>query len=117
MSYDAEAIQATMKLRAGFHLEELTEAALRQAGCLPTVAVLPEPFNERVRYLGDLLVQMVVKSKCGDDRLRHTVGTLAQSFSYLLNSSSWADGTLHEFDKDELSRKLRHIARAASNAN
>jgi len=44
-----------------------------------------------------------------DDRLRSTVGQLAQALSYMLNSTSWQDGELHEFDLGEIKRKLRRF--------
>lgn len=108
---NSDEIKGRMKQRASFALEELTEADLRQSGCQVRVFVVPEQFNERVRYLGDLLVQMLTRENAGDEKLRPVVGQIAQTLSYLLNSSSWADGTLHEFDRDEVRRKLQRISR------
>ena len=105
----AEQIKSRMDSHASFALDELTEAALREAGCLERVAVLPEQFNERVRCLGNLLVQMLTKTP-EDGQLRGMVGTLAQSLSYMLNSASWRDGVLHDFDAHELKRKLQRFA-------
>jgi hypothetical protein len=78
---------------------------LREAGCLDRVCVLPKDFNDRVQYLGNMLVQMLTKTP-KEDELRATTGSIAQTLSYLLNSSSWQDGTLHWFDRDEVCRKL-----------
>ena len=103
-----EELKSLMEERVGIPIESLTPALLREAGCMERVAVLPENYNDRIRYLGNLLVQMITSAKC-DDRLKSRVGHLSQSMSYLLNSQSWSDGKLYDFDSDELKRKLRHF--------
>lgn len=71
------------------------------------VCVLPKDFMERVSYIGNLLSQMTMDSKgIKDDQLRLVAGKLCQAVSYMLNSCSWRDGELHDFDYEELRRKL-----------
>ena len=111
MTQDTDYIKFALKERASIEPAVLTVDALRAAGCLDRVAVLPKGTNDRFRYLGDLLVQMVRSAKT-DDQLRATVGTLTQSLSYLLNSKSWSDGKLHDFDDQELRRKLQRFTMA-----
>lgn len=100
-----EEIKLAMKNRVSIPPDKVSEASLRDAGCLDRVCVLPEQFNERVSYLGDLLVQMLTRVKC-DDELRIMVGKLCCALSYALNSSSWRDWELHAFDLDEIRRKI-----------
>ena len=107
----ADQIKWSMEQRCTLSLADLTEDALRMAGCSERVAVLPKGINDRYRYLGDMLVQMVRNAKT-DDQLRFAVGALAQSLSYLLNSRSWTDGKLHDFDDQELRRKLQRFTMA-----
>ena len=107
-------IVSAMKRRVSIAPEELTSAALREAGCLEKVCVLPEKFNERMSYLADVLVQSVCNSSVEDDQLRSTIGQLAQAMSYMMNSASWRDGKLHDFDRDELQRKLSRFAQERS---
>ncbi len=104
--YRADEIQSAMKRRATIAPEELSGSVLREAGCIDRVCVLPEQFNERMSYLADVLVQSVTSSSVKDDRLRFTIGKLAQAMSYMMNSASWRDGELHEFDERELQLKL-----------
>ena len=106
--YTPEEIKSCMERRVGLYPSELTQDALREAECLEQVMALPKGFDDRVRYFANLVVQMVGSSKC-DDRLRSRISALAQSMSYLANSSSWTDGKLHDFDERELKRKLQHF--------
>jgi hypothetical protein len=99
-----------MNARRGLYPDQLTREGLREANCSELVCVLPKDFDERVRYLGNTLVQMMTRMQV-DDQLRMTVGQLCQALSYMLNSSSWRDGKLHDFDRDELKRKLGRFAR------
>lgn len=109
MTLSADDIKSRMERHSGIYPEELTVAALREAGCMSTVMMLPEGFNDRVRYLGNLLVQMTRDVKC-DESLKYRFGALSQAMSYLLNSTSWSDGELHDFDAKELKRKLQHFS-------
>lgn len=106
----ADEIRAAMENRRGLYPEQVTRDGLREAECWELVCVLPKDFDERIRYLGNTLVQMMTRTQV-DDQLRATVGELCRALSYMLNSSSWRDGTLHEFDRDELKRKLGRFAR------
>ena len=72
------------------------------------VCVLPENINERLSYLADVLVQAVTRQP-KDDQLRFVVGRLCQSLSYVMNSASWRDGVLHDFDRAEVERKLGRL--------
>ena len=108
MTKDTDYIKWALKERASVEVAVVTGDALRAAGCWDRVAVLPKGTNDRFRYLGDLLVQMVRSAKT-DAPLRSAVGTLTQSLSYLLNSQSWTDGKLHDFDEQELRRKLKRF--------
>lgn len=76
------------------------------------VCVLPEQFNERMSYLADVLVQSIRSTSVKDDRLRSTIGQLSQALSYMMNSASWRDGELHEFDEIELQSKLGRFVRS-----
>lgn len=105
----SEELKHSIENRLSVEPHELTEAVLREAGCFDRVCVLPAEFNERVSYLGDALVQMLCKAP-KDDNLRATVGKLTMALSYLLNSCSWREGVLHDFDLDELKRKLGRLA-------
>jgi len=105
----AEHIKLIMERRTSCLPSELSESALREAGCWERVAVLPESFSERASYLGDMLVQML---KPKNSELRAVVGPITQALSYLLNSASWREGELHDFDLDEIKRKLSRLANA-----
>lgn len=107
---NAEDIKRSMKERASICPSELDSETLREAGCLERVFVLPNDFNERVSYLGDMLVQICCRYP-KDDRLRFTTGRICQTLSYLLNSSSWKDGTLYEFDLAEIRRKINPLTK------
>ncbi len=102
---DANDIRSRMERHAGFYPQTLTDKALREAGCMSTVCALPEDINERARFLANVLVQMMGMPKT-DDTLKPIVGQLCQALSYMVNSASWRDGELHEFDRLELKRKL-----------
>jgi hypothetical protein len=103
----ANKIKYSLDRRRGLHPEDITEEALKQAGCMEVVCAMPKDFMERVSYLGDLLSQMTMDSNgIKDDRLRLVAGKLCQAVSYMLNSCSWRDGELHDFDYEELRRKL-----------
>ena len=103
-------IRTAMDEKRGLHPDRLTREGLRTAGCWELVCVLPKDFDERVRYLANTLVQMMTRTQV-DDQLRAAVGELCRAMSYMLNSSSWKDGKLHDFDRDELKRKLGRFAR------
>ena len=103
---------SAMKRRVSIAPEELTSAALREAGCMDRVCVLPEQFNERMSYLADVLVQSIRSASVKDDQLRSTIGQLAQAVSYMMNSASWRDGELHDFDTLELQLKLGRFVKS-----
>ena len=110
---DAEEIKQAMQNRRGLHLEELTIEALREAGCMDVVMAIPKDFMERTSYIGNLLAQMTMDSKgVKDDRLRLVVGQLCQALSYMMNSCSWREGELHDFDYQELQSKLGRFVKS-----
>lgn len=103
-------IREGLKVFRGFYLDELTQGALTAAGCSPYVAALPADFDARVRYLGNMLAQMCMAVPRKNERLKLELRTIACALSYLLNSTSFQTGEYHDFDKTEISRKLRRRA-------
>ena len=106
--HSAKDIKSLCERRIGIPPEELSTAALREAGMMDHVCVLPEAHNERERYLADVLVQMFCRAP-KDDRLRAVVGNLCQALSYMMNSASWREVELHDFDLQEVKAKLRRV--------
>ena len=106
--FTAEEIKLLMQEHSAMWLHELSTEALREAGCMDQVAVLPKDFNERARYLANVLVQMLSR-KPEDERLRATVSMLTQALSYLMNSTSWQDQVLYDFDSANLKRKVQYL--------
>ena len=101
-------IEYALEKHASVNPEDLTQSDLREAGCLERVCVLPAELNERLSYLANVLVQATTRHP-NDDKLRMTVGTLCQAMTYLFNSASWREGELHDFDAEEIRRKLQRI--------
>ena len=104
-----EELKARINNRTTFNLSELSRELLRDADCWENVFVLPKSINERTSYLADGLVQMVVRQPKNDD-LRYVAGKLTQALSYLMNSASWREDEMHDFDLNEIRCKLRRIA-------
>ena len=104
--YKVYLIKRALSERIMIGPHEIDESSLVEAGCLNGVCVLSANYNERVSYLGDLLVQMVNRNP-KDDVLRRTVGQLCRALSYTLNSTSWREDRMYDFDLDEIKRKLR----------
>jgi hypothetical protein len=102
---NSQEIKYSLERRVSVPPDQLTSESLRNAGCLDRVCLLPENFNERASYLGDVLVQMLTRAP-KDDNLRAFVGKLTLSLSYMLNSTSWQEGELFDFDVAEIKRKL-----------
>jgi len=109
---DAEQIKYAMDNRSSLPPEELTATMLREAGCLERVCVLPSDFKERMSYLANVLVQSISTQNVNDDRLRSTVGELSQALCYMMNSASWREGELHDFDSLELQEKLGRFVKS-----
>jgi len=110
MQFDGLDVKQAMQERRGLRLEELTREALQAAGCMDVVMAIPQDFMERVSYVGNLLAQMTMDSKgIKDDRLRLVVGRLCQALSYMMNSCSWREGQLHDFDYQEVTSKLGRL--------
>ena len=107
---DPEEIASKIENRLGVYPDQITREDLRAAGCSELVCLLPNDFNERVRHLGNVLVQMLTRHQV-DDGLRSTVGTISQALSYILNSTSWDRGELKDFDYDEVCRKLNRFTK------
>ena len=110
---NADEIKQAMEDRRGVYPDQLTRKELHEAGCSELVCILPSDFNERISYLGNTLTQMLTRSP-KDDRLRATVGQLCQALSYMLNSCSWQEGELHDFDYQELQAKLGRFIKSRS---
>lgn len=99
-------IKHAMENRHSVHPDQVDAASLRAAGCKDRVFLLPEGFNERASYMADVLVQMLGIGSPITGDLRFASGVICQSLSYLVNSASWRDGELHDFDRNNISRKL-----------
>jgi len=106
---DVEEIKDAVKNRTSLPPDQVDEASLRAAGCQARVFLLPEGFNERASYMADVLVQMLGIGSPVKGNLRFTSGVICQALSYLVNSKSWRDGELHEFDIDEIRRKVGRL--------
>ena len=110
MELDSEDVQHLWQDHRPLSLREFAEStsAIEAAGFNPDVFFLvAKDFKQRVRYFGNVLVQMALREPFQkDDRLMVEIRVLTQALSYLLNSSSFEDGKLHDFDKKEIDRKL-----------
>ena len=111
MTLDVEELRRAVEERIGVPPDEVTEALLREAKLQPRVFLLPENFNERASYIADVLVQMLGVGSPVKGDLRFLSGHLVQALSYLVNSQSWRDGKLHDFDAREIQRKLAVVVR------
>lgn len=109
MAMDAEELKYSVEHRLGVVPDKIDEAMLREAGLDGRVFLLPKKFDERVRYMADMLVQMLGVGSPIKGDMRLTSGILCQALSYLINSSSWRDGELHDFDLDEIRRKVARL--------
>ena len=106
---DVEELKRRVDGRTTFELSELSEDLLREADCWDRVLVVPNANSERVSYIADALVQMVTNIP-KNDNLRYVVDQLTQSLCYLMNSASWREDELHDFDLAEIRSKLGRIA-------
>ncbi len=95
--------------RVPINPEELTQSMLREADCLDRVMALPKDLRTRLAYLANTLAQVATREQ--DQALKITVGVLAQSLCYIMNSASWSEGELKDFDLLEIQRKLDSILR------
>ena len=113
---DIEEVRRRVESRVPIGLREWVEStqAISEAGFDPDACLLvSQNFKKRAQYLGDVVAQMFMRqeAKSGDEGLAAELGALAQAFSHLLNSASFRDGKLHDFDKLEIARKLRRIVK------
>ncbi len=92
----------------GVYLRELTPEILAAAKCHPYVLPVVRDFNERVRSIANILVQMTFGERLApvDEPLRREINRLGQALSYLVNSASFEDGHYHDFDRKEVDRKI-----------
>ncbi len=111
MTEEAELIKVSLESNQGMYLRQLTDEALEEAGCLYLVAVLPKDYDERIRYLGNILVQMIMSKRKGDAALKMELNTVASTLSYLLNSTSSFEDEYKPYDKQEVDRRLRRATR------
>ncbi len=95
-----------MEKGSAVYLDQLSEELLIEAGLEYTVAVLPKDFKNRIKHIGNLLVQMCFNYKSTDCLLKLELNSITMALSYLLNSSSFDDDEYHAFDKAEIDRKL-----------
>ena len=89
------------------YLDEISEELLAEAGLASTVMVLPKDFGDRIKYIGDLFVQMCFGFKSKDTMLKLELTSIATALSYLLNSTSFIKDQYMDFDKTEINRKLQ----------
>ena len=106
---DVDELRYSVKERLGVSPDDISGANLRDAGLKDRVFLLPEQFNERSSYMADVLVQMLGAGSPVKGDLRFVSGVLCQALSYLVNSQSWRDGELHDFDRDEIRRKVGRL--------
>ena len=106
---NVEEIKYAIKSRQSLPPDQVDAASLLAAGCQDRVFLLPENFNERVSYMADVLVQMLGFGSPVKGDLRFASGVLCQALSYLVNSQSWRDGELHDFDREEIRRKVGRL--------
>ena len=106
---DAEELKSAVERRVGVSPDDINESMLRKAGLQVRVFLLPENFNERARYMADVLVQMLGIGSSIKGDLRLVSGTLCQALSYLVNSASWREGELQNYDLDEIRRKVGRL--------
>ena len=107
MSHTAEDLKAFVHANQGVSPENLDPVEMARAGVSQRVVLVPGDQDTKVRYFGNLLVQMVCNRKDRSSPLSVELHTIATALSYLLNSTSFVDGEYHPFDKDEIDRKLR----------
>lgn len=104
-----EEIKYAIENRIGLPPDMVDSASLREAGCQERVFLLPEPFNERARYMANVLVQMLGTGSPVKGELRAVSGVLCQALSYLVNSTSWREGKIYDFDLQEVKRKVQRL--------
>ena len=104
-----EDIKYALGKRLSVRPEDVDGESLRKAGCQDRVFLLSKDFNERASYMADVLVQMLGTGSPVKGDLRFAAGTICQALSYLVNSQSWREGELLDFDRDEIRRKLRPL--------
>lgn len=105
----AEEVQHLTDEHIPLTIEEirLSYEAIEKAGFRGGGAVLvKKDHKERVRQWGNDLVQMACRSDRLDERLTMELRSITQALSHLLNSQSYADGKLYDFDKNTIDRKL-----------
>ena len=111
MLLSVEDLQARVVASNGVYPDEVNLDLLHEAECLSYLVVLPKDFNKRTQYLGNLLAQMCLAHK---GELRMDLGRIAAALSYLLNSTSFREGKYHDYDKQEIKRKLRGLTTEAA---
>ncbi len=107
MTLSKEELLEKVEEHVGVYLDNLSIELLKEAECWPEVAVLPEDFKKRIKYLGNMLVQMCFVYKTKDDMIRLDLRSIATALSYLLNSTSFDNDEYKKFDREEIDRKLR----------
>lgn len=105
-----EAIREAMESNQGVWPESIDAETLKEAGCMYTVAIMPKDYHARLRYMGNLLVQMACSFKCEDSRISITLKLLTSTLSYLINSTSFDDCKYHAFDRQEIDRRMIQIS-------
>ena len=102
-----EEVRKALSNLEGIFPDDNTAEKLMESGCEPVMVPIPSDFDQRLRYFGDLLSQMSLGIKGKDERLAIEIQTMAGALSYLLNSSSFAEGTYWDFDKRTIDKRIR----------
>ncbi len=111
MNANVERIKYAVKNRTSLPPDQVDETSLMAAGCQSRVFLLPKKLDERMSYMANVLVQMFGIGSPVKDDLKFVSSVLCQTLSYLVNSQSWRDGELHDFDLDEIKRKVGLLVR------
>jgi len=108
MLLSKEELLAEIKKPSGIYLDRISQESLIEAGLCPYVALLPENFKDRLRYMGNLLVQISFNcnTKLKNESLKIELTCITTALSYLLNSYSFEHDEYKNFDKEEIDRKL-----------
>ena len=111
MQITPEKIEESIAANEGFWPDDETSNALRDAGCMYTVAAIPKDFHTRLKYFGNMFAQMCCAYKSKDEKLPITLKILANAISYFLNSSSFSDEQYHSYDQAEIGQRMSRLCR------
>jgi hypothetical protein len=81
-----EQLLAKVEKTTAVYLEEISEELLVEAGLDPYVMILPKGFKDKVKYIGNLLVQMCFNFRSKNQMLKLELICITTALSYLLNT-------------------------------